>query len=49
VRVGWRWEELRKLSHLKILGARRVTSIKLRSEDPQILGGTVQSIVATTT
>jgi hypothetical protein len=37
------------MSHLKILGTRRVTSSKFRAEDPQILGGTLQSIVVTTT
>ena len=38
-----------RTSHLKILGARRVTNSRFRPEDPQILGGMVQSIVATTT
>jgi hypothetical protein len=33
-------------SHLKILGARRVTWSKFRTEDPQILGATVQNLVA---
>jgi hypothetical protein len=37
------------MSHLRILGAVRVTSSKFRTEDPHILGGTVRSIVATTT
>jgi len=40
---------IKKKSHPKILGARRVTGSKFRPEDPQILGGTVQSLVATTT
>jgi hypothetical protein len=36
-------------SHLKILGARRVTETKFHTEDPQILGVTVQTVVATAT
>jgi hypothetical protein len=40
---------IKKASHFKVLGARRVTISKFRPEDPEILGGTVQSIVATTT
>ena len=34
--------------HLKIMGVGRVTSSKFLSEDPQILGDTVQNLVATT-
>ena len=36
-------------SHLKILGARRVIWSKLHREDPQILGATVQNVVAKAT
>jgi hypothetical protein len=37
-----------KMSHLRILGAIRVPRSQFRTEDPYI-GGTIQSIVATTT
>ena len=32
-------------SHLKILGVRRVKRSKFHTEDPQILGATVQNVV----
>jgi hypothetical protein len=35
--------------HFKIMGVRRGTSSKFHSENPQILGDTVQNLVATTT
>jgi hypothetical protein len=34
-------------SHLQVPGTRRVTWCKFRTEDPQILGATVQNVVAT--
>ena len=36
------------MSHLAILGARRVTKIKFHADDPQLLVATVQKSVATT-
>jgi hypothetical protein len=36
-------------SHLKILGARRVTCSKSHTADPQMLGATVQNLVTTVT
>jgi hypothetical protein len=36
-------------SHIKILGARRVTRIKFRAEVPQILGATVRHLIPTAT
>ena len=36
-------------SHLKILGAWRVTWSKYHTKDPQVLGSTVQNLVATAT
>jgi hypothetical protein len=38
-----------KVRHLRILRAIRVICSQYRTEDPHILGDTVQSIVATTT
>ena len=35
--------------HLKNIGCGKVTSIRFLSEDPQILGATVQNLIATTT
>jgi hypothetical protein len=39
----------KSMSQLKILGARRVTSSKFHTEDPQILGAAAQNVVATAT
>jgi hypothetical protein len=36
-------------SHLKILGARNVTWSKFHTDDPQILGATVQNLVVRAT
>jgi len=36
-------------SHLKILGARRVTWSKFQTEEPQILGAPTQNLVTTET
>jgi len=36
-------------SHLKVLGTRRVTCSKFRTEDTQILGDTVKKLVARAT
>ena len=33
------------MSHVKIVGARKVTWSKFHSEDPQIIGGTVKNVV----
>jgi hypothetical protein len=35
-------------NHVKILGAQRVTLSKFHAEDPQLLGTTVQNLVAMT-
>jgi hypothetical protein len=37
------------MNHLKILGARRVTWSNFHTDNPQILGASVQNIVARTT